>query len=46
MAKIALSIFIPPEVEPEQPQISEQMIMVAMLSGGHNVVSSCFFEKP
>ena len=39
-ARIARSILMPPDVEPEQPQISEQMISVAMLSGGQSVVSS------
>ena len=30
---------MPPEVEPEQPQMSEQRMSVAMLSGGQSVVS-------
>ena len=38
-ARIARSILIPPEVEPEQPQIREQMISTDILSGGHRVVS-------
>ena len=38
-ARMARSTLMPPEVEPEQPQMSEQMIRSAMLSGGHSVVS-------
>lgn len=38
-ARIARSILMPPEVEPEQPQISEQIMSTVMLSGGQVVVS-------
>ena len=38
-ARIARSILMPPEVDPEQPQKREQRMSVAMLSGGHRVVS-------
>ena len=37
---MARSILMPPEVDPEQPQMSEQMMRIDMLSGGHSVVSS------
>ena len=36
---MARSILMPPEVEPEQPQMSEQIMRIDMLSGGHSVVS-------
>ena len=39
-AMTALSIFIPPEVEPEHPQKNEQSMMMKMLSPGHKVVSA------
>ena len=38
-ARIPRSILIPPDVEPEQPQNREQMMRIAILSGGHSVVS-------
>ena len=38
-ARMARSILMPPEVEPEQPQMREQMMSSAMLSGGQVVVS-------
>ena len=41
---MARSILMPPDVEPEQPQMSEQMMSTDMLSGGHSVVS--FVAKP
>ena len=34
------SIFMPPEVEPEQPQKKEQQSSTTMHSGGHRVVSA------
>ena len=40
VARIARSILIPPEVDPEHPQINEQTINTATLSDGHTVVSS------
>ena len=39
MARMARSILMPPDVEPEQPQMREQIMSRAMLRGGHSVVS-------
>ena len=37
---MARSILMPPDVDPEQPHISEQIIRIDMQSCGHVVVSS------